>query len=91
MSVRVILGEPLRQRQEERAGVKEVAVELSAAEVAQGIMLNELAARAGVSLAGPEGSLLIIVNGRAISPTSVERTMVRDGDRVDVEMMLSGG
>ncbi len=93
--IRVILGEPLRHAPADPPGAvesgREVEVLLTGAESVEGLLLEEVAARAGISLEGPEGSLLVVVNGRLVPPGARGAVRVHEGDQVEVELMLAGG
>lgn len=74
-----------------------VTVPLGADEAHRGLPLRAILERAGFSVHGfdgtldPELSALVVVNGRAVAPETRFDTVVRDGDVVSFQLMLTGG
>ncbi|MCL5941984.1 MAG: MoaD/ThiS family protein [Actinobacteria bacterium] len=93
MTVSLVLGEPFWRDW----GVREAEVEIPPERAAAGLTLRELLALAGAhgeaaeSWAGEEGPPSVFVNGRAVPGGRLKDLRLRDGDRVVVQLMLSGG
>lgn len=87
ISIKVTLSEPLRRD----VGFEEQTIQFTVRDSADSIAFAELIDRIGLSIKDYDGTLLTTVNGNVIQASLLNDIKLRDGDHIELFMMLTGG